>query len=78
MASASSEHSDQPGHLPSLIRIFAVHSMGSLGPNASSCGGSESSLGAQVISLVLSCCGSSIDLRFLKTEQGGMCPKDEG
>ena len=24
-----SEDSDQPGHLPSLIRVFAVHSMGS-------------------------------------------------
>ena len=26
---APSEDSDQPGHLPSLIRVFAVHSMGS-------------------------------------------------
>ena len=26
---ASSEDSDQPGHPPSLIRVFAVHSMGS-------------------------------------------------
>ena len=25
MACAPSEDSDQPGHLPSLIRIFAVH-----------------------------------------------------
>ena len=28
-----SEDSDQPGHPPSLIRVFAVRSMGSLGPN---------------------------------------------
>ena len=26
---APSEDSDQPGHLPSLIRVFAVHSVGS-------------------------------------------------
>ena len=26
---APSEDSDQPGHLPSLIRVFAVRSMGS-------------------------------------------------
>ena len=30
--------SDQPGHLPSLIRVFAVRSLGSQGPNTSSCG----------------------------------------
>ena len=29
MACAPSEDSDQPGHLPSLIRVFAVRSMGS-------------------------------------------------
>ena len=28
-----SEDSDQPGHPPSLIRVFAVRSVGSLGPN---------------------------------------------
>ena len=28
---------DQPGHLPSLIRVFAVHSVGSVGPKGSSC-----------------------------------------
>ena len=28
MACAPSEDSDQPGHLPSLIRVFAVRSMG--------------------------------------------------
>ena len=27
-----SEDSDQPGHLPSLIIVFAVRSVGSLGP----------------------------------------------
>ena len=29
MACAPSEDSDQPGHLPSLIRVFAMHLMGS-------------------------------------------------
>ena len=35
---APSEDSDQPGHQPSLIRVFAVRSMGSKGPKLSSCG----------------------------------------
>ena len=35
---ASSEDSDQPRHLPSLLRVFAVRSMGSWGPKVSSCG----------------------------------------
>ena len=35
---APSEDSDQPGHPPSLIRVFAVRSMGSWGPKVSSCG----------------------------------------
>ena len=35
---APSEDSDQPGHLPSLIRVFTVHSVGSLGTKLSSCG----------------------------------------
>ena len=30
--------SDQPGHPPSLIRVFAVRTVGSWGPNVSSCG----------------------------------------
>ena len=38
MACAPSEDSDQPGHPPSLIRVFTVHSMGSLAPKFSSCG----------------------------------------
>ena len=29
MTCEPSEDSDQPGHLPSLIRVFVVHSMGS-------------------------------------------------
>ena len=33
-----SEDSDQPGHPPSLIRVFAVRSVGSLGPNFTSSG----------------------------------------
>ena len=35
---APSEDSDQPGHPPSLIRAFAVRTMGSKGPKLSSCG----------------------------------------
>ena len=38
MICAPSEDSTQPGHPPSLIRVFAVRSMGSHGPNVSSCG----------------------------------------
>ena len=38
VACAPSKDSDQPGLLPSLIRVLAVHSMGSLGPKLSSCG----------------------------------------
>ena len=38
MVCAPSKDSDQPGHPPSLIRVFAVCSMGSWGPNVSSCG----------------------------------------
>ena len=64
--------SDQPGHLPSLIRVFAVCSMDSEGHKVSSCrhwrlirlggctGCSAFSLGTQVILLVLSCDGSVI------------------
>ena len=37
MICAPSEDSDQPGHPPSLIRVFAVHSMGSQGSKVSSC-----------------------------------------
>ena len=60
------EDSDQSGHPPSLIRVFAVRSMGSWGLELSSCGQrrliklgrcpvwSESSLGAHAILLVLS------------------------
>ena len=53
---APSEDSDQPGHPPSLIRVFAVRLMGSLRPKFSSCGqrilwsdwaDAQSSLGAQ-------------------------------
>ena len=38
MTCAPSEDSNQPAHLPSLIRVFTVHSMGSQGPKNSSCG----------------------------------------
>ena len=69
VACASSEDSDQPGHPPSLIRVFAVRSVGSKGPKVSwtvktlirlgGCPGwSESSLGAHATLLVLSRGGS--------------------
>ena len=35
---APSEDSNQPGYSPSLIKVFAVRSMGSKGPKVSSCG----------------------------------------
>ena len=38
MTFVPSEDSDQPGHPPSLIRVFAVRSMGSLGPYCASGG----------------------------------------
>ena len=37
MACAPNDDSDQPGNPPSLIRVFAVCSMGSLGPKLFSC-----------------------------------------
>ena len=38
MTFVPSEDSDQPGHPPNLIRVFAVRSMGSLGPSFASGG----------------------------------------
>ena len=38
MTSAPFEDSDQPGHPPSQIRVFAVRSVGSLRPKVSTCG----------------------------------------
>ena len=69
MTCASSEDSDQPGHQPSLIRVFAVLSKGSQGPKLSSRGQRKlwsdwadaqvdlSIRLAYVILLVLSCIG---------------------
>ena len=71
MTCAPSEDSGQSGHLPSLIRVFALHSMASKGPKISSdrqqrlwsdwanAQADQSSLAAQVILLVLSCGGST-------------------
>ena len=50
-----SEVSDQLGHLPSLIRVFAVRLIVTRGPYPVP---SESSLDASPKSLVLSCSGS--------------------
>ena len=72
MVCVLSEGSGQPGHSPSLIRVFAVRSVGSQGPKVSLCGQrrlirlggrpgwSESLLGAHAILLVLSCGGSCV------------------
>ena len=38
MTRAHGENADQPGHLRSLIRVFAVRSVGSQGTKLSSCG----------------------------------------
>ena len=38
MTCAPSEDSDQPGYLPSLVRVFTVRSIGSQCPSVSSCG----------------------------------------
>ena len=61
MVCAPSEDSDQPGHPPSLIRVFSVHmrkaeSTAKPLMRLGGCPGwSESSLGTKVILLVLSC-----------------------
>ena len=44
MARASSEDSDQPGHPPSVIRVFAVRLMGGYGAWLSSSGQADLSL----------------------------------
>ena len=69
MACAPCKDSDQPRHLLSLIRVFAVRSMvvkdpsflhaGSEDSDGGCPGWSESSLGAHAILLVLSCAGSN-------------------
>ena len=86
MTCAPSKDSDQPGHPPSLIRVFAVCSMGSWGPNISSgvqwrlirlggCPGwCESSLGTQVILLVLSWGGSIMFSMLCKPVWAGWAP----
>ena len=63
MTYAPSEDSDQPGHPRSLTRVFVVCSKDDQGPMGTAktlirLGRSESSLGAQIIVLVLSCRGS--------------------
>ena len=70
MAFAPSEDSDQPGHPPSLIRVFAVHMKKALVltyPLSAQrrLGWSESSLGRTIILLVLSWGGSCINARNL-------------
>ena len=78
LTSAPGEDSDQPIRSVWSQSSLCAHSMGSLGLKVSSCGQgklrsvwadaqadlSESSLGAQVILLVLSCCGSNNIMDF--------------
>ena len=74
MTWAPSEDPDQPGHLPSLIRVFTVrmdkhwalnylfeHTVKTLIRQGGCPGWSESSLGDHVILLVLLCGGSFVD-----------------
>ena len=72
MTCAPSKDSDYPGQPPSLIRVFAVHSMGNLRPKVSSCGQQRLirladtqaylSLCWAHITVYLSCCGSFASL----------------
>ena len=87
MTCAPSEDSDQPGNPPSLIRIFAVRSVGSPGPKASSAKSEDWSVWtdaqnelkfcwAHVILLVLSCtcsndCSYSGNQELLRTQWNG-------
>ena len=77
IACVPSEDSDQPGHPPGLIRVFAVRSMGSWGSKLSSCGQwrlwSDWAdvprliwvfAGRTAVLLVLSCRGSFVSVKF--------------
>ena len=67
---APSKDSDQPGHPPSLIRVFAVQSIGSWGPKVSSCRQPDQTgrmprliwvfAGRTLTLFVLSCCSSNV------------------
>ena len=48
-----SEVSDHPGHPPSLIRVFTVRSMGSLGPNFASADSTDSDQSGRMPRLTL-------------------------
>ena len=67
MTFVPSKDSDQPGYLHSLIRVFTVHALwiakdSRLLHTDNVCPGwSESSLGAQAILLVLSCCSTFME-----------------
>ena len=75
MTCAPSKDSDQPGHSPSLMRVFALCSVGSLGSKVSSCGQQRlwsdwvdaqadlSLCWVHIILLVLSCTGSFHNFR---------------
>ena len=66
MTFARSENSDQPGHPPSLIRVFAVRMKKAIRRAHSKDFGqtAETSLGARVMLLVLSCSGSYVYFSF--------------
>ena len=71
---ALSEDSDQPGHPPSLIRVFAVRSIGSEGPKLFSCVQRRLPVfaGRTLILLVLSCRDSHVNDNNQNTSCGIM------
>ena len=80
MTCAPDEDSDQLGHPPSLIRVFACTQSVAKDPmflhanneHSDQTGGyqacSDSSLGAHVILLVLTCCGSNVNVGLSRKE----------
>ena len=52
VACAPTEDSVQPGHPPSLIRVFAVRFMGSKGPKVSSCDSEDSDQTGRIARLI--------------------------
>ena len=59
-----SEDTDQPGHPPSLIRVFTMHSMDSQGPKLSSRGQWRPGSDWADLKLVLSCSGHLLFLSY--------------
>ena len=84
MTCSPSEESDQPGRLPSLIRVITVCSMGSQGPSVYIQKVRTDQTGrmpklilshpwAHIILLVLSCCGSFVIKEFRSHMKTCLC-----